>query len=667
MNPSMSSHQLGDLHFIYDPANGQILNIHDTRLDMEIIAFRPGHELEINRVPLDAKLVDMDDPALGHPAWQCNLKATEHTAIGTARGFNLFRQVVVGSAFNPGANHNNPPQSLSIRYRLDRCQVERYATPDPASAGQRPIQMPLWLETIGLLCGRTDWFGPETRMLQAAVGGCGPRSHVGLEDNKVAEVTPHLWNTFRSAHPGCQTVPGAVYYHPDGRWVWITAQNPSVGMHWEFGPEGQVARFEYHGLTQPAEILHPPEVTLYWGNGGRDEFMGVLAKSFVGYSEPPEWFFNTTWFWPHWWSYRENGFYDVADQIRYLHEHLGITGFGLTSHDVRPGNWDCAPNSLDSMALWGGEDGLRAIGETVKSFGGHAFTWMPFLGLTGGASDLRNSWRIRGEDGRPYESFWIGSFDLYNAVNFDHPEVQAYYLDRIRRNVLECGIDGIFWDCGGVPFPPDFSPAAERPWQRWPSECMTAGNRFLKKVLAEGRRLSPDFFMWHEMIGSEIAGNGYSSKTGNDAFVAELNRHMRKRLVWRSCSTYNLYGGMPTIRPASDVGIRGPVTRESFKSIVEDPMNRWLVDFVRTHSIRDAEYLGEGVALLANHIIADPSVVHEKGSTRIKEHHVSLDPARQPVRRLVDIHSGTAYHPVSRSETAVHFDLPGGAAFVIEG
>ena len=225
-----TTHERGSLTFEYDQTTGQILSVRDRDVDMQVIQFAPGHELEINERAVPLQLLNQDDNP-DDPAWQCNFRSVEHPSIGCAQGYDVFRQVVVGSKCKPGGGHINPPNSLHIRYRIARARVQEYATPDPQSAGHTPIQMPLWLDTVGTLCAKTDWFGPDTQMMQSSPGGCGPRSHVSHEEGAVAEVVPHLWNMFRRTHPGAQMIPGAVYYHADGRWLWITAQRPTVGMH----------------------------------------------------------------------------------------------------------------------------------------------------------------------------------------------------------------------------------------------------------------------------------------------------------------------------------------------------------------------------------------------------------------------------------------------------
>ncbi len=651
----MTTVQIGSLSIDYAPDTGQIRSVHDRALGLDVLRFAQGHELEINGLAIPVTLAGQDDTA-GSPAWQCRLSTVTHPSIGCAQGFEILRQLIVGSKCSAGGGHLNPPNSLHIRYRLARTRVETYHSAEPHSAGRRPIQMPFWLDTIGVLCARTDWFGPETQMLQSALGGCGPRSHVSHEDGPVDAVIPHLQNTFKSTHPGVQAIPGAVYYHADGRWVWITAQRPTVGMHWDFERNRQVARFQYHARLEPAEIVHTPEVSLYWGTGGRAEMLAVLNDHFIMYEEPPDWFYHTTWFWMNWWLYRRNGYADMIDQVRFLHDELGLTGFGITTHDLRPGMLDCGTSRLGPSPHLGGERGLRELGEAVRGLGGHLFVWMPWNGMTQPSPDLRPDWRILGEDGRPYESFSIGSSDLYQGLNFNHPGVQAYYLDWIRRYIQDCHVDGLFWDCGGGPLPPDFTPPEKRPFQRFPSESMIGGYQFMQRVLREGRAWSKDFFMWTECFSQDLAANGYSTHTGNDAFAMELNRYGSKRLVYRSMSTYNLYGGFARLAPAEDTAFQSPATLDTYREMAHDPMNRWVVTFVREHGIRQAVGLQPGVAFCDGHVVVDPS----KSPRQILIPAWAARPGT-----LTDVLTGHAVKPDSESDQGVRFTLAGGTAYEV--
>jgi hypothetical protein len=459
---------------------------------------------------------------------------------------------------------------------------------------------------------------------------------------------------FKRTHPGVQLIPGAAYYHEDGRWLWITSQRPTVGMHWDYERDRQVARFEYHALLEPAETVHTPEVSLYWGRGGRAEMLNVMNRHFIMYEEPSDWFYKTTWFWLNWWRYRPNGYADMADQVKYLHEELGLTGFGITAHDLRPGMWDCGTSSLGPSPHLGGEAGFRKLGETVRDLGGHMYVWLPWNGMSQPSPDLKPDWRILGCDGHPYTSYSLGSADLYQGLNYKHPEVQEYYLKWIRRYITEFHIDGIFWDCGGGPLPSDFTPEAKRPFQRFPSEAMTGGYDFMKRVMQEGRAYTSDFFMWHECFSQDLAATGYSTHTGNDAFVMELNRHGPKRLVYRSHSTYNLYGGFARVSPSEDSGINAAGTKESYHEMVNDPMNKWVVQFVREHGTREAVGLQPGVALCANHIVVDPSTEPRKVTV---PHWVGTP------ETLTDVLTGKEIKPEATSDAGTVFTLSGKTAY----
>ena len=48
----INTREIGDLDIEFDDVSGQILVIHDRTLDMQVISFHPGHELELNRLPL---------------------------------------------------------------------------------------------------------------------------------------------------------------------------------------------------------------------------------------------------------------------------------------------------------------------------------------------------------------------------------------------------------------------------------------------------------------------------------------------------------------------------------------------------------------------------------------------------------------------------------------
>jgi hypothetical protein len=269
---------------------------------------------------------------------------------------------------------------------------------------------------------------------------------------------------------------------------------------------------------------------------------------------------------------------------------------------------------------------------------------------------MKRDWQIQGIDGRPYAGFNHGSSDTYQTLNFNHPEVQAYYLKWIRRYIRDYHVDGIFWDCGGAPLPPDFAPPETRPFQRFPSECMVGGYQFMETVFQEGRACSKDFFMWHECFSQDLPATGYSCHTGHDDFLIELNRAGPRRLVFRSGSTYNLYGGFPFVYPGYDSAFPSPVSIDTYRPLAADPMNKWLVDFVREHGVRQARGIRPGVSYCDGYVVADPARA---------PHQVTLPAWTGRPRELTDVLTGTRIKPRGESDDGVTYSLPGQTAYEV--
>ena len=249
---------------------------------------------------------------------------------------------------------------------------------------------------------------------------------------------------------------------------------------------------------------------------------------------------------------------------------------------------------------------------------------------------------------------------MYYGLNFRHPEVREYYLGWLRRYVGELGVDGIFWDCGGTPQAPDFSPPQTRSFQRFPSESMVAGFDFMKEILRVGRQCSPDFFMWQECFSTDLPATGYNAAVKDGAeieFLRDLNRYGRKRIVYRSSSRYNLYGGMPSIVPGQDTSFRSPLTIASYEEMVNDPMNHWIVEFVARHGCRNAVALDAAASLCAGHVVIDPGQQPRRD--------VVLPRWAAEAKRLRDVHTGEAFAPSAAGDEAVIFSLPVKAAYEI--
>jgi hypothetical protein len=207
-----------------------------------------------------------------------------------------------------------------------------------------------------------------------------------------------------------------------------------------------------------------------------------------------------------------------------------------------------------------------------------------------------------------------------------------------------------------VPLPPDFAPPQTRPFQRFPSEAMVGGYSLMQEIMRFGKQLSPDFFMWHETFSADLAGHGYSTATGSEAFLAELAHAGRKRLVYRSGSAYNLDGGFAMVNPKQDTVYKSPVTRETYREMINDPMNRWLVKFVADHGVRDARRVDRGAALCHDHIVVDPAK---------EPRPVTVPRALAAPKSLKNVLTGETVKPAEQTDAGATFQLEGRAAYEV--
>ena len=169
-----------------------------------------------------------------------------------------------------------------------------------------------------------------------------------------------------------------------------------------------------------------------------------------------------------------------------------------------------------------------------------------------------------------------------------------------------------------------------------------------------GRRCSPDFFMWHECFSADLPATAYYSGIEKDRFLIDLNRYGRKRVVFKGHSTYNIYGGFPTVSPGTDTAFRSPVTRETFAPMIADKMNQWLVKFVRERGVEDAQGLDMFVAYCKGHIIMDPAN---------EPRDVLVPPELATPRAVKNVVTGETIKPTAQSAAGVTFRLAGGAAY----
>lgn len=628
-----------------DGSTGQILALRDPQTDREVVRYEPGPEVWLNDVPLATRCEWVQTTPDEHLTV---MRARVTAGYGAAVDLRIRRTITRGGMGLRAGRRD----AVHVQYEVTRVPVA--GEEDPLSyIWPPPIEAPLRLDTLTVLGAPMQTFGTATRMRSLALGGTGPREHVSLEDGPVADVVPYLQSGFRSHFPGQLTIGGAMYYHPDDqRWLWIIARRPATSGQLCVTPQRHAYRFAYHTDLAVQATVFVPAVTLAWGSGIEDSER-VLAEQFDLYQEPPTWAWHTTWFWLHPAWTRGVDFGVAADAVKMLMDECGVNGFGLFAHDVPLAGRDVDPASPAASPLMGGDEGLRRLTDVIKARGGHSYTWFTRMGHRPDSFEHNPAWAIRGIDGRPVRlRSTPGRGVTADILNPADPDLQANLQRWIAHYVRDLGIDGVFWDSGFQPLPPDFG---SKPYLRWPGECNARAAQLYENMLRFGRSLSPDFFMWAEGISVDIPMNCFSvdAKTHGQHSGHRLMHRLAhlgpRRLMWRSAWAHDLASGFTMIDPPNDVG----QTAELYRQIADNPMNRWVCKLVKERGTRHAAGLADGVSRLDEYIVVSPT----------KQQRITL--ADAPSRVVQHVISG---QPVQGEAGAagVSFDLPAPGGYVFQ-
>jgi hypothetical protein len=626
--------------------SGQLLALADSATGRTILSYAPGAELCWNDVPLETRLAAVETSRDEHLTL---LRAELPTGYGAGASLHIRRVISRGSTgLRPGT-----PDSVHIRYEVTR-------VPNTPHTGgldyiwQPPLEAPLRLDALTVLHAPTAWFGPKTHLRALALGGTGPREHVSIEDGPVADVVPWLQSGFRTEFPGQQTVGGGLYYHPESEaWIWMLARRPTTTGRVLFGARRHAYRFGYHLEMTLGREVFTPAVSVFWGKG-MDEADRTLAAQFDLYEEPPDWMWRTVWFWLHPIWTRGVDFTGALDGAKCLMETCGVNGFGLTVHDVPPAGHDIDVASPAPSPLLGGHPGLKRLVAGLRAGGAHSYVWISRHGHRPDSTRFGDSWAIRGADGRPIRiRNRPGAGVNLDILNCADPGFQSYIREWIRYYVADLGIDGLFWDSGFQPLPPDFG---GKPYLRWPGETNALAPQFYADILRYGQRLNPDFFMWAEGISVDVPMNGFSvdakrhGEHSGNRFMQRLAHLGPHRLLWRSAWPHDLASGFVMLNPANDIGR----DKAFYKEIAADPMNQWVCRTVRERGVRHAVGLGDGVSLL------DEFVVTRPGYTGV----VRVPAAHCRGRTLRHVVSGAAVRGRAREgDVCFQIETPGAYTF----
>ena len=582
--------------------SGDIVRLHDRRLNLDIIDRAPDWELQVNRQAHPLKLEFHQD---GRGLLE-TIARTQHFG-GHSQGWALQ----VGRIMVPGES------SLHIQYRIKRVRLqERNPVPGP---NPYELEMPLWVDTLGFLGWNFSLIKPDTTMRVAHLGACGPREHLSFEEGPVAQVVPHLGHFYRRTYPGQQAIPGTLYYRDDtDAWLCLYSRRAKLAHISDFTDAGTRFHVQYHKLMGPDGEFPVPEFSIAWGRG-RESMEQFWTDMFDQYDEPPDWLYRTTWammdYHTHYSSkqvFRPGPFKfkELGETAAATIKAGGANGFWLYTHTIRRSDSDTAPYSAGPNPDQGTHLEFRDMVRRIHDAGGRAVVWLSTTGLRPGG-DLRPEWQVRGVDGRPYISWGFNAHEFIAACNPLHPGFRAYMLDWTRRYLEEFDVDGFFLDCGVFTYPCDFSPGFTE--KHFPSEFGPAFRELYMDMWDLAQRIKPgQVHMFHEGVHADYPASGYMmcghtcppKPAGELTLWRQMARFAQygKRLNWSSFTPFDLASGFVHWNP-----VAGATDKATMLKYAADPMNQLVVKLVREQGVRDALGITDGVSRLGNTLVTIPS------------------------------------------------------------
>jgi len=519
--------------------------------DRELLA--PSHpcqsELWVNGLPLSLRAhVDPQHPGDAHLKGE---RFTDHFS-----GWSLILARRMGARLN--AKH--PCFGVQSLVRRELCD-QTLPTPGP---GGPPVEAPLLIDTLGILGWNWTFWGDDTRMLFASSHSNGPDDewgHVGYENDAPAQVKKYLQNVWRRIYPGTMVPHGGVFYNArDEHWLALTCRQAHVGyiLNIENAGEGVGYDFTLHAPFALGQSLRLPEVVLFYGDSQASmmSWLGDYVTHYLG--EAPPWVHRTTWGfglnWNNQPSWKEQG--DFWEQKIASGECSGI-GYSLVTQ--RPVQSGTTPLSYAPDPLHGTQDEFKTMCRRLSDGGVPLLIWMSHSGLMPqGSPDIDDDWFIRGVDGRVCAAWGNIDYPELAHINPGHPGYIEYTKQWVRFYIRECGAKGIFFDCLGWAFPPDYTP---RSWMRFPGDTNLQSLRFMCAIYDEIKACDPEAILLGEGTTIEAPCDVFSLAAnpkreghtmGPRDFFLSLNQHAPKTLVIDQGPHGFPASGLTTIAPGEE-------------------------------------------------------------------------------------------------------------------
>ncbi len=407
---------------------------------------------------------------------------------------------------------SHPVFGINLTVRRDAAEMVDLPCPGP---GGPVVEAPLFVDSLSVLNWNWQFWGEQTRMIFLSSHSNGPTDefgHVGYENDTPEKAKQYMRNVWRRIYPGVMVIPGGLYYNAEtGDWLAITCRRAQVGfiLNLETAGRGVAYDFTLHVPFQPNDFLRLPEIKLYYGDTreGMWEFLAEFATHY--YQQPAEWLYRTVFAHGLAWN-NEPTWGRQADQWERLVDDGTCSGISYSLVTNRPVRSGTTPFGYEPDPNHGTKEEFRACCRRLADRNVPFFTWMSHSGMTVGAPEVDDDWFIRGIDGRLCGSWGDEGVAMYH-INPGHPG----YIDYTRRwidfYIGECGAKGIFLDCLGWAFPPDYRPRA---FMRHPGDTNVMAIRFMEAIHEHVKRVDPE---------AVVLGEGTSLDGPVDVFSINSN------------------------------------------------------------------------------------------------------------------------------------------------
>ncbi len=439
-----------------------------------------------------------------------------------------------------GERKNLNYNCVGVNYLIRRELADMDDLPCPGPGG--PVnEAPLYVDSFGLMNWNWKFWGDDTRMIfpsSHTQGPCDEFGHIGYEHDAPAKCKKFMQNVWRRTYPSTMVIHGGLFYDAKSEnWIAITCRRAHVGYKLNIAEAGEGVGYDFllHSQFGIGDSLRMPEIKIYYGQTAEEMNSWLGWYTTFYYEECPDWVYKKVWSEGLAWDNQPTW----TDQADLWEEELDKGLYNAISYCLvtnRPIKSGTLPFGYEPDPNHGTISEFKAMARRMSNRGVPLLVWMSHSGLVPGGEGIDDDWFIRGIDGRATAGW--GSIDGGMIMcNPGHPGYIEYTKKWIHFYIVECGCKGIFFDCLGWVFPPDFK---KRDFMRYPSDTNRLTIPFQTEIYNYIKECDPEAIMLGEGASLEgpigvfsICGNPIRSIDGMGPrdFLLNLNKYAPKRMV----------------------------------------------------------------------------------------------------------------------------------------